>query len=199
MQHKIAQNTESWMQLRSGKFTASSFKDLFASKSTATYKKALYKVVYERMTGEQPESFKSEYMERGNQLEPLARSEYEMQTFNTVEDGGFFELNDFIGASPDGLIGDDGLLEIKCPAYNTMIQYLIDRKLPNQYKYQVHGQLYVTGRKWTDFCAYHPKLPIIIIRVKRDEVIINEIKNKLIESIDSVKRIINQINNATTN
>ena len=191
--HKIDQNTDEWMELRRGKFTASAFRDLFMKETTATYRNSIYKVVYERLTGEQPESFSNDYMQRGHELEPLARREYELQTFETVKDGGFFELNEWIGASPDGLIGDDGLLEIKCPAYSTMIQYLIDQKLPTQYIKQVHGQLYVTGRKYCSFACYHPKLKMMIIRVERDEEIINDIKNKLIASIDLVKKIIQQI------
>ena len=191
--HKVEQNTDEWMELRQGKFTASSFKDLFMSKTTAGYQKAIYKVVYERLTGEQPESFSNEYMERGHELEPLARKVYEVETFNTVEEAGFFELSEWVGASPDGLVDDDGIVEIKCPAFNTMIGYLVDPKLPSQYKHQVHGQLLVTGRKWCDFMCYHPKLKPIIIRIERDEAFIKEIEDKLNESIREVETIINKI------
>jgi len=191
--HDIEQNTEEWMELRKGKFTASSFKDLFMAKSTKGYQNAIYKVVYERMTGESPENFTNDYMQRGHELEPLAREEYEKQTFNEVLDPGFFELNEYVGASPDGLIGEDGLLEIKCPAYSTMIDYLLNPKLPSIYQHQVHGQMWVTGRKWCDFLAYHPKLKPIIIRVERDETIIVEIEAKINEAISEVNRIIEKI------
>jgi putative phage-type endonuclease len=193
MYHEIEQNSDEWMALRLGKFTASSFADLFMKPTTTTYQKAIYKAVFERMTGEETENFTNSYMERGHELEPFAREEYETQTFTEVQNGGFFELNEWVGCSPDGLVGTNGIIEIKCPAYNTMIQYLIDRKLPSQYKYQVYGQLYVTGRKWCDFMAYHPKLKPLIIRIERDETIIKEIENKLNDSIKEAKRIIELI------
>jgi len=189
----IAQNSDEWMEIRRGRFTASSFADLFMSKSTAGYKKAIRKVVYERLTGESPESFKSDYMDRGHEIEPLAREQYEINSFNTVKNGGFFELDEWVGCSPDGLIDDDGLLEIKSPAYNTFIDYLLSGQVPSEYTYQIQGQLYVTGRKWTDFVAYHPSLPIIIIRVYPDSAIIEQIKTNLAVAISEAKTMITKI------
>lgn len=191
--HQVQQNTEEWMKLRSGKFTASMFKDLFAGSTTITRQKAIYKVAFERVTGEQPESFKNEYMERGHELEPLACDLYEMETFNTTEEPGFFELNEWVGASPDRLIEDDGLLEIKSPAYNTMINYLLNPKLPTIYEKQVHGQMWVAQRNWCDFMCYHPKLKPIIIRVERDDAIIGEIQSVVAHAIQETKQIIKQI------
>lgn len=191
--HDIKQNSEEWEALRRGKFTASSFSDLFMIKSTAGYKKAIRKVVYERLTGESPESFKSDYMERGHEIESLAREQYEINSFNTVTDGGFFELTEWVGCSPDGLIDDDGLLEIKSPAYNTFIDYLLSGQVPSEYTYQLQGQLYVTGRKWVDFVAYHPALPIIIIRVYPDPVIIEQIKVNLAVAITEAQTMITKI------
>lgn len=191
--YNIEQNSDEWMDLRRGKFTASSFRDLFMKTTTSTYEKAIYKVVFERLTGESPESFTSEYMERGHDLEPLAVEQYEMIKFNDTYPGGFFELNKWIGASPDRLIGDDGILEIKCPAYNTMLSYLLKKTLPATYYYQVHGQLYVTGRKYCDFMAYHPSLKSLIIRINSDDEINKLIESKLIESIKLAKSIIKQL------
>jgi putative phage-type endonuclease len=188
--HNILQNTDAWFELRKGLFTASTFKDLFLGKTTKGYEKAIYKPVYERLTDESPESFSSEYMERGHELEPLAKDTYEMGTFNIIDNGGFFTLGEWIGASPDGLIGSDGLIEIKCPAYNTMINYMLIKELPAIYKWQVHGQLYVTGRAWCDFMAFHPKLKPIIIRIDRDETIIKELEIKLNESIKVAEDIL---------
>ena len=191
--HDVKQNSEEWDALRRGKFTASSFSDLFMAKSTAGYKKAIRKVVYERLTGESPESFKSDYMERGHEVESLAREQYEINSFNTVTDGGFFELDEWIGCSPDGLISPYGLLEIKSPAYNTFIDYLLSGKVPAEYAYQLQGQLYITGRNWVDFVAYHPALPIIIIRVLPDPVIIEEIKTALAVAIVEAQTMITKI------
>lgn len=191
--HDVQQNTEEWMNLRIGKFTASMFADLFAAKSTLTYKKAINHVVFERLTGEQPESFTSAYMERGHDLEPLALETYSQETFNDVTHGGFFELNEYIGASPDGLVGSDGIVEVKCPAAHTLIEYAMSQKLPSAYYYQVHGQLLVTGRKWCDFIAYHPKLKPVIVRVDRDEAICASIQQELNSAIKQVELIISKI------
>lgn len=190
--HNIDQNTPEWLELRQGKFTASSFKDLFSKPTTLTYQKAIYKVVFERLTGEQPESFSNDYMQRGHELEPIARERYESETFETVEDGGFF-CNEWIGASPDGLVGSDGLIEIKCPAYNTMINYMLKQELPAQYYWQVHGQMLCTDRKWVDFMAFHPKLKPVIVRVGRDESAIKLLKKQLEVCISEANDIIKKI------
>ena len=194
--HNIEQNTPEWDALRRGKFTASSFADLFMKETTKGYQDAIYKVVYERLTNDTPETYTNEWMQRGHELETEARAVYELETFNKVRNGGFFEfeLSDWIGASPDGLIGEDGLIEIKCPKYNTMIGYLLDHETPiNQYRYQLQGQLYVTNRKWVDFVAYHPNLKPLVIRVERDEGIIYQIETKVVESIKKAQKIIIQL------
>jgi putative phage-type endonuclease len=192
--HEIDQNSEEWLSLRQGKFTASSF----AAKTTAQYKKAIRKVVFERLTGESPESFKNEWMDRGHELEQAAKEAYELYSFNTVKDGGFFEVNEWIGASPDGLIEDDGQIEIKSPAYNTFIDYILSGKVPTEYTYQIQGQLLVTGRKWSDFVAYHPKLPLIVIRVYPDEAIIQAINTALETAISEAKYMIESITKLQT-
>jgi len=194
--YDIEQGSEEWFELRKGKFTASIFSDLFMGKTTKGYEKAIYQVVFERLTGESPENFTNEWMERGKELESEAIEKYEMMTFTKVSNGGFVELNEWIGCSPDGFINDglgdpkQLLIEVKCPAFNTMINYLLDKKLPKIYEKQVQGQMYVTGAKWCDFMCYHPKLKPLIIRVERDETIIKEIEDKLNESIEKVKSII---------
>ena len=190
--HDVQQNTEDWMALRRGKFTCSIFDDLFMAKSTAGYRNAIYQVVFERLTGETPENFSSNWMERGHELEAEGLGKYELLTFNKVSNGGFVELNEWVGGSPDGFI-DKNLVEIKCPKYSTMIDYLISKQLPKIYEKQVQGQLYVTGAKWCDFMCYHQKLRPLIIRVERDEYIIAEIKMKLKEAVDKAKLIINQL------
>ena len=191
--HNVIQNSDDWFKIRSGKFTASSFGDLFAAKSTLTYEKAIFKVAYERLIGETPESFSNEWTDRGHELEPLARDAYEVETFNLVEDAGFFELNDWVGCSPDGLVGQDGMIEIKCPAYNTFIRYINSGKLPSTYFYQVHGQMYVTGHQWVDFVAYHPPFKPFILRVERDEKVCQEIESALTEAIEKAKKIIEKL------
>lgn len=193
IQYKVEQNSDEWFALRRGKFTASTFKDLFMGENTQGYKDAIYKVAFERLTNTSPESFTNEYMQRGTELEPEARAWYEFEKNVEVIKAGFFEYNDWIGASPDGLVGEDGLLEIKCPKFSTMMDYLIKKELPKTYYYQVHGQLLVTDRQWCDFLAYHPSLPKFVLRVERDKKIDDEILDKLFEAIKKAETIINKL------
>ena len=157
--YDIPQNTDEWLRLRMGRFTASTFKDIMGKDTAAGYTNAIYKVAFERISNELPENFTNEWMERGKELEPQARLWYELNHTDT-SNGGFF-CDDWTGASPDALVGEDGLLEIKCPKYSTHIQYLLDGALPSTYKWQVQGQLYVTDRKWCDFMSYHPKVKAV--------------------------------------
>lgn len=187
--YDIEQGSIEWLALRLGKFTSSNFGKLFMGKSTDGYKKNIYKAVFERLTNERPESFRNEWMDRGNELEPEALKSYEMLTFNKVRNGGFFEFDEWTGASPDGLIGKDGLVQVKCLKYNTMIEYLQGKNLPKDYHYQCHGEMMATGRKWNDFYAYHPKLKPVIIRIERDEAVINEIQIELEIAIKKAKEI----------
>ncbi len=187
--HDIEQNSEEWMDLRRGKFTCSIFGDLFMSYKTAGYRNAIYQVVFERLTGETPESFSGNWMERGHEFESEGLEKYELLTFNKVSNGGFVELNEWVGGSPDGFV-KPGLVECKCPKYSTQIDYLVEKKLPKIYEKQVQGQLYVTGAKWCDFMCYHPRLKPLIIQVERDEEMIKEIAEKLTESIEKAKQII---------
>lgn len=190
--HDIQQNTDEWLRLRLGKFTASMFKDVMAKTNTATYTNAIYQIAYERITGEITNGYTNEWMERGKELEPEARLWYELN-FEEVSNGGFF-CDDWVGASPDGLIGTEGLIEIKCPKPSTHIQYLIDNELPSIYQWQVQGQLYVTNRKWCDFVSYHPKLKPLVVRVNRDETIIAELQARLDQSIQKAKQILEIVN-----
>ncbi len=190
--HNIQQNTDEWYQLRLGKFTASMFKDVMAKETTATYTNVIYQVVYEKLTGEITNGYTNEWMERGKELEPEARLWYELN-FDEVLNGGFF-CDDWVGASPDGLIGTEGLIEIKCPKPSTHIQYLIDNELPSIYQWQVQGQLFVTNRKWCDFVSYHPRIKPLVIRVNRDEELISELKTKLDQSIQKAKQILEIVN-----
>lgn len=180
--HEVIQGSEEWFALRRGKFTSSNFADLFCGKTTAAYKKAVLKPVYERLTDESPDDFKSAYMERGNELEPLAIEYYERLKFVRVKPGGFFEMSEWVGASPDGLIGSDGMLQVKCPAWNTMIAALTgDPKILTEYEWQVQGELMVTGRKWSDLLFWHPKLEPVIIRINAD----HEKRAKLVSELET--------------
>lgn len=183
----IEQGSLEWIALRCGKFTASTFSDLFMGKTTKGYNEAINKIVFERLTGEVPESYKNEYMERGTELEPIARQTYELETFNKVKQVGFIELDEWVGCSPDGLVGIDGHLEIKVPKWNTLINYILDDIIPKDYMIQMQGQLYISGRQWCDFYVWHPKFKSMLRRVPRDEKMIVDIQNKIKEAIEEAK------------
>jgi len=190
--HNVEQNTDEWMGLRRGKFTASSFKNLMMKDTTVTYKKELQRVAFERVTGKSPEFYVNDAMIRGHELEPEARSWYEVQANNFVDNGGFYELDEWVGASPDGII-DDGLLEIKCPLFNTHIEYLMNEKLPTEYKWQIQGQLYVCSAEWCDFISYHPDLKPLLLRVERDDKAIKKLEETLKVAIEKTQEIIERI------
>ena len=191
--YESPQGSDAWKQEKAGKFSASKCSDLLMTPSKAGHQNLIYRIVYERFTGEPTESYHSKDMDDGVENEPIARESYELHTYNKVHQVGFMELNDWIGASLDGLVGDDGGIEIKCVKYNTQIDYLLANKVPTNYYNQIQFQLYVSGRKWIDFFSWHPKLPPLLITVKRDEEKINEIQDALFKAIKEVESIINKL------
>ena len=184
--YNIAQNSDEWHALRSTRFTASNFPKLFAKESTKTYQNLINEIVFARLTGEVSESYQSEWMKRGNELESEAIESYELETFNKVTPIGFVELDEWVGCSPDGLVGEDRLVQIKCPKATTLMDYY-GGEIPTDYHIQMQGELFVTGRKTNDFFVYHPKLKPILITIKQDDIIIVQIKEHLSKAIEQVK------------
>lgn len=193
--HDIDQNSEEWLGLRMGKFTASTFADLFMDKKTATYQKAIVKVAYERVTGECEETYSNKWMQRGHEREPLARENYELFTFNTLENCGFYEFNEYVGASPDAKIaGLNGGCEFKCPSFQIYNEYLETQKIPKSYYWQIHGQLLCTGWDFIDYMPFSsPRLKQILIRVEKDEQVQKLLIEKLQECINEVKILVERI------
>ena len=195
--HLIEQNSEEWDALRLGKFTASTFADLFMGKETKGYKNAIIKVAYERVTGEGEESYSNRWMQRGHEKEPFAVENYELLSFNTCEPAGFYEYDEFTGASPDRkIIGLNGGCEFKCPSFQMYDEYLRTGKLPKDYYWQIVGQLLCTGWDFIDYMPYSsPKLKQILIRIERaeHEASIKLLQNQLAESIEEVKILIERI------
>lgn len=130
----------------------------------------------ERLMGHPIEDFKSSWMERGQFLEPEARSFYEFQRdIETVRVGFMTNDQKTVGASPDSLVGDDGLLEIKCPSPGVHIGYLLRKPVDSKYYPQIQGQLWISERKWLDILSYHPEIPPALVRVERDEEYIKKL------------------------
>jgi putative phage-type endonuclease len=199
----VEQGTEEWHELRLGRATASRFSDIMANVRTgeaASVKNYRAELVIERLTGSRNDIPKSFAMQWGTDTEPLARLTYQLLSGNTVQECGFFAHETLeAGASPDGLVGDDGLLEIKCPNTATHIETLRKQKIPNQYYWQVIGQLWMTGRKWCDFVSFDPRLPdnaqYFCTRITRDEDAISRLEMEVTNFLESVDSEIAFINN----
>lgn len=206
MSERIEQHLEDgsanpeWLAARAGKFTGSRFADLMArTKSGPSTSRAnlLATLAVERITGQCVEMFANAAMARGTELEPVARSAYESLREVLVEEVGFCESAelDCVGVSPDGLIGSDGLIEIKCPA--AMAKHLEALRTcahAVEYKWQVQGQLWVTDRAWCDVVSFDPRWPdglqLAIHRVFRDEAAIAELRAECAKADAEVTAIV---------
>jgi len=195
----IEQGSEEWLSMRLGWITASKFKDVIAGGAGKTRKSYMYMLAAEAITGERADSYSNEYMEWGTVTEPQARSMYEFDTGNQVDEVSFvkFSSDNKIGISPDGLIGDDGGIEIKCPKTTTQIETFLSGKMPACHKAQVQGSLWVTGRKWWDFVSFDPRIDgkssYFCVRVERDEEYIAELKDKCLKFEQELTQIINDL------
>ena len=190
------QRTDEWFAARAGRVTASRIADLMARTKTgpsASRANYLAQLVAERLTGEVEQGFTSAAMQHGIDTEAEARNAYEFITGSTVTETGFFvhpSIN-WAGASPDGLVGDDGLIEIKCPNTSTHITTLRGGSVPDKYIKQMQFQMACTGRNWCDFASFDPRLPLQmrmhVTRVNRDETLIAEIEAAVSEFLAEVE------------
>lgn len=184
----IEQGSEEWMALRRGKVTASRVSDVIAKTKTgwgASRANYMAELVAERLTGNTAEGFTNAAMQWGTEKEPEARSAYEFRMDATVDVIGFVDhptLN-MSGASPDGLIGKDGLLEIKCPNTATHIDTLLGLTVPSKYVTQMQWQMACTNRAWCDFVSFDPRMPeamrLFVSRVHRDNEMIGELEQAI--------------------
>lgn len=176
----LEQGTEEWFQARMGMPTASEFQCLLAkgrgggeSKGRKTY---LYKLAGERISGKPMEHYSNGYLERGHAMEDEARALYELTAECDVKRVGFVRNDLFrAGASPDGFVGDDGLIEIKTKAPHLQLELLESGELPGEHRAQCQGAMWVSGRQWVDFVSYFTGMPPFILRVDRDERYIAEL------------------------
>lgn len=182
----VEQNTEEWRRARAGVFTASAVFDLLArGKSgapSASRANLITRLAVERMLGEAMPTFSSRQMDRGHELEEQARQAYERVRSELVENVGFclHRRHDHIGCSPDGLVGSDGIVQLKCPeAADRHATYLLEQAQADEYGDQVQFEMFVTQREWADIVSWDPRWPeglrIAVARVPRDEGRISEI------------------------
>jgi len=197
------QRTDEWYAARLGKVTASRLSDVLATiKTGEAAARANYRIelVAERLTGKSTPSFTSAAMQWGVDCEPMARSAYETATGLIVTEVGFVDHPTIAmtGASPDGLVGDDGLIEIKCPDTKTHIETLTSKQVPPKYIPQMQWQMACTGRAWVDFVSFDPRLPehlmLEIIRVDRDQSLIDKYSEAVNRFLADVSQTIHLLN-----
>jgi len=200
----MEQRTDDWFTARLGKVTASRISDVVAmTKSGVSASRGNYmaQLIVERMTNKPTESYSNSAMQWGTDTEPLARAAYEMATYTMVEEVGFVQHPDdeMCGASPDGLVGDDGLIEIKCPNTATHIETLITGEIDNKYILQMQWQMACTGRQWCDFVSFDPRMPeslqLKIIRVDRLQSLIGNLEAQVKKFLDETQEKVNFLNN----
>lgn len=194
----IEQGSQEWLRMRLGVATASNFDKIITSTGveSKTLKDYAFELASDSLLTEPEVGFQSEAMIRGNELEDEARNYYSFVTDNKVEEVTFIK-KDNIGYSPDGLIGDNGLIEIKCPLKKNHLKYLIDNKLPTKYKAQVQGGLYISEREYCDFISYHPlfkdEKKMFVVRVKRDEEYIKKLSDLLLKTTELKNSLLTQL------
>lgn len=194
------QGSTQWLQARLGKATGSRFADVLAGGRGLTRRAYATQLALEIITGQPVETYTSPAMELGVEREPVARAHYEALTGNFVTEVGFC-LHDSLscGVSPDGLIDEDGGLEIKCPRERTHVEYLSLPAEPACYTAQIQGCLWVTQRKWWDFVSFNPAFPpnarLIVRRVLRDEAYIRQLQESVQAFVLEVQETVDLIRN----
>lgn len=191
------QGEDAWFACRAGIPTASEFSTVLAKGrgggESVTRRKYLLTLAGERIGGPSPfERYSNGAMQRGHEYEQEARDMYQLITGHDVEQIGFMRRGD-VGYSPDGLIGGDGLLEIKTKAYALHIDCLLKDEVPSEHIAQIQGGLWVSGRQWLDFCSYSPGLPLFVRRVYRDDKCIARLKVEVDEFISELLGVVERI------
>ena len=198
----IKQGSDAWHESRLGRVTASRVADVLAKTKTgysATRDNYMAQLVCERLTGEKGESFTNAAMQHGTETEPLARAAYEAFKDVLVDEVGFVPHPSIImaGASPDGLVGDDGLLEIKCPNTATHIETLLSQTVPSKYNTQMQFQMACTNRSWCDFVSFDNRLPqelqLFVKRVPRENMYIKLMEEEIVKFLNELDLKIAQL------
>ncbi|QZN96404.1 lambda exonuclease family protein [Symbiopectobacterium purcellii] len=201
----MEQRTDEWFAARCGNVTASRLSDVMAktkSGYSASRQNYMAELICQRLTGKLESGFANAAMQRGTDLEPIAREMYLLNQFDAeVTEVGFIPHPGIVGfgASPDGLVGNDGLIEIKCPNTWTHLETIKTGKPKNQYLLQMHGQMMCTGRKWCDFVSYDDRLPPDLayyqLRIHQDDKLVAAIEEALTQFLAELEREFEVIRN----
>jgi putative phage-type endonuclease len=203
----VEQQTPEWLAMRIGCVTGSRMADVMAKlkrKDGEAQRRQDYKaeIVCEILTGRSTEHYVSPAMEWGVETEPFARNAYEVE-IGDIDPVGFalhYRINRF-GASPDGLVGADGLVEFKCPNTSTHIEYIIGGVVPAEYHWQMLAEMACAERQWCDFVSYDPRLPkrlqLFVRRLERDEARIAEMEVEVTKFLAEVNELIAKLDKST--
>lgn len=201
---QVEQRTEEWFAARLGKVTASKVSDVIAKTKTsygATRDNYMTQLICERLSGERAEFFVNNAMQFGIDTEPLARSAYEYSANIMVEEVGFIPHPKIeqSGASPDGLVGQFGMLEIKCPETKTHIETLLTETVPNKYITQMQWQMACAQRQWCDYVSFDPRiradLQLFVKRVEFDATYVAMLEEEVIKFLKELDIKVNKLNN----
>ena len=200
----IEQGSEAWKLLRLGKVSASRMAELLAKvKSGApasSRAKYMAQLLCERMTGEPTEFFTSQAMQRGTEIEPIARAAYEAENLTSVEQVAWVEhpTIPFSGCSPDGLVGEHGLVEIKCKEIHNHLDSILNDRIDPDHQAQMFWQMCCTGRKWCDYVCFDDRAPeglqLFIKRLHRDEEKIKNMEDEVRTFLKDLENMIQKLN-----
>ncbi len=191
------QGTPEWLAAKCGVPSSSDFDKIITidGKVSKQRERYLYQLAGERITKQKEESYQNANMLRGLELEDEARKYYSVITGRQVKTVGFCitEGKAVYGASPDGLVGNNGSVQIKCPLMSTHISYVLAKKLPADYYQQTQGELLVLGRAWLDFISYYPMLKPLLVRVTPDRSFQSKLKKELESFCADLNKIVRQV------
>jgi putative phage-type endonuclease len=199
----IEQGSEAWKLLKVGKVSASRMADLLAkTKSGASASRAKYmaQLLCERMTGQPTEFFTTVAMQRGTEIEPIARAAYEAENLTSVEQVAWVEhpTIPMAGCSPDGLVGEHGLIEIKCKEIHNHLDSILNDRIDPDHQAQMMWQMCVTGRQWCDYVCFDDRAPeglqLFVKRLHRDEEKIKQMEDEVRTFLKDLESMIQKLN-----
>ncbi len=202
MTTELIQGSEEWKRARCGSLGASRVSDALAKIKTgwgASRANVMAELIVERLTGVPAESYMNDAMRWGVEHEADAKAAYSFHTDSEIAEVGLIRHPIIEGthASPDGLIGDDGLIECKCPQSATHLDYLLTGSVPGKYITQIQWQLACSSRKWADFISFDPRMPenmrLFVKRVRRDDLLITSLENDVTDFLSELERKVDDL------
>ena len=200
----IEQGTPEWHQMRLGKVSASRMAELLAKTKTGAFAasraKYMAQLLCERMTGEPTEFFTSQAMQRGVDVEPVARAAYEAENLTSVEQVAWVEhpTIPFSGCSPDGFVGEHGLIEIKCKEIHNHLDSILNDKIDPDHQAQMMWQMACTGRQWCDYVCFDDRAPeglqLFVKRLERNDELIQKMEDEVRTFLKDLESMIQKLN-----